>query len=147
MLDAQVADHKAVLAKFDIAMAEATAVKRIVFDYAKANWAEMSRAFGNFDWTPMDALDVDSAERFFHRLTFAILRHHVRERELCERKSTHPWLNERCVEAIRAKNASAGPEAFAARTNECNAIIFAKFTQHIVRMRDKLVKEKHCSKC
>ena len=85
-----------------------------MFDYAKADWAELSRDFNNFDWTPMDALDVDSAERFFHRSTFAILRQHVPERKLCERKSTHPWLNERCVEAIRAKNASTDPEAFAA---------------------------------
>ena len=79
MLDAQVADHEAVLAKFDIAMAEATVVKIMVFDCAKANWAELSRAFNNFDWTPMAVLDVASAERFFHRSTFAILGLHVPE--------------------------------------------------------------------
>ena len=37
VLVAQVADHNVVLAKFDIAMMEATVVKRIVFDYSKAN--------------------------------------------------------------------------------------------------------------
>ena len=82
VLVAQMADHNAVLAKFYIAMAEATVVQRIVFDYAKANWAELSRDFNNCDWAPMYALDVDSAERFFHRSTLAILRQHVPEREL-----------------------------------------------------------------
>ena len=80
VLDAHVADYKAVLAKFDIAIAEAIAVNRIMFDYAKAHLAELSRVFSNFDSTLMDAFDVDVAERFFHRSTFEILRQHVPER-------------------------------------------------------------------
>ena len=73
-------------------MAEAIVVKRMVFDYAKANRAELSQDSNNFDWTLMDALDVDSAERFFHRSTSAILRQHVPELELCEKKLDTPMV-------------------------------------------------------
>ncbi len=121
---AKIADHHIVLAKFDVGVPESTVVRRVVFDYSKADWAEISRDLLGFDWTPMDLLDVDVAERFFHRSVFGILRRHIPERELLERKSVHPWVNERCLSAIRAKNASFGTDEFALKSAECSAVIF-----------------------
>ncbi len=143
---AQISDHRAVLAKFEVAMPRSSVVRRVVFDYAKADWPEINRDLESFDWTPMDSLDVDAAERFFHRSVFAILRRHIPERELLERKTTHPWVNERCVSAIRAKNASLGATEFASESAKCNAIIFEEFVEYVQRMRDKLAKEKRGSK-
>ena len=143
---AKIADHHIVLAKFDVGVPESTVVRRFVFDYSKADWAEISRDLLGFDWTPMDLLDVDAAERFFHRSVFGILRRHIPERELLERKSVHPWVNERCLSAIRGKNASFGTDEFALKSAECSAVIFEEFIGHVKRSRDKLAREKRGSK-
>ena len=103
---------------------ESAIVRRVVFDYAKADLDAVRRALLHFDWRPIDSLDVDAAERFFHRSVFGILRQFIPEREVPERKSMHPWINERCLEAIRAKNASVGTDDFAARAMACSAVIF-----------------------
>ncbi len=141
-----IADHHCVLAKFDIAMPESLQVRRVVFVYAKADWAAIRQDFAHFDWTPMDLFDVDSAERFFHTSVLDILRRHIPEREIIERKTAHPWINERCVEAIRSKNASFGTDNFGVKSAECNAVIFEEFIAYVERMRDKLRKEKRGSK-
>ena len=93
----------------------------------------------------MRSTSIRQSDSFTGQLSRSYAKH-VPERELFEHKSTHPWLNERCIEAIRLKNASAGPEAFVARTRECNGIIFEEHTKYIVRMRDKLANEKRGSK-
>ena len=143
---AKIADHNIVLAKFDIGVPDCAVVRRQVFDYSKADWAEIRREMQGFDWSTMDSLDVDAAERFFHQSVFGILQCHIPERELLERKSVHPWFNDRCVSAIRAKNASLDTSEFVSKSAECSAIIFEEFLGHVKRMRDKLAREKRGSK-
>ena len=141
-----ISDHHMVLANFDIGIPESTLITRTVFEYSKADWANIKHDLAEFDWTFMDGASVDDAERYLHESLFRILRQHIPERTLLERKSAHPWVNERCLQAIQRKNESAGTENFSATSLECNRILFEEYLAHIERMRDKLRKEKRGSK-
>ena len=98
----RISDHNMVFAEFNIGIPEIICVRRIVYDYSKANWADLQAEFADSDWSSIDLFDVDDAERFFHQSVFAILDRHVPRREISERKSSHLWINERCLEAIAA---------------------------------------------
>ena len=93
-----------VLACFDIGIPDAIVVTRTVFDYDKADWTNMKSDIVGFDWTFIDQANVDDAERYLHNTLFTILRRHTPERLLLERKSKHPWVNDRCLQAIHIKN-------------------------------------------
>ena len=142
----RISDHNMVLAVFDIGVPESVCVKRTVFEYSKAKWSEIQAEFDAFDWTPMDFVDVDAAERYFHDNVVAILGRHIPRRVISERKSSHPWINDRCLEAIAVKNASLGAVDFASKAVSCSAILFGKFLSYVARMRDKLLREKRGSK-
>ena len=141
-----ISDHNMVLACFDIGIPESTLVSRKVFDYAMADWASIKRDIAAFDWRSIDRESVDDAERFLHNNLVSILRTHIPERTLHERKSAHPWVNERCLIAIRAKNAAQGTTEFTAASASCSATLFEEYLEYIKRLRDKLRKEKRGSK-
>ena len=143
---AKISDHNAVLVKFDVGIPVSAVVKRTVFDYSKADWEAVRRDLAGHDWTPMDAQDVDSAERHLHLQIFATLRRHIPEREISERKSSHPWVNDRCLAAIRAKNESLGTADWDNKAAESSAILFEEFGAYLERMRAKLAKERRGSK-
>ncbi len=142
----RISDHNMVLVGFSVGIPESVVVKRGVFDYVHAKWDELQEDLRCFYWTPMDLLSVDDAERHFHNNVFAMLERHIPRRELYERKSSHPWINERCLEAIRTKNDSAGSERFALQTALCSGVLFEEFVAYTQRMRDKSLGEKRGSK-
>ncbi len=142
----KIADHNVVTANFDFGVPDAVSVDRMVFEYNKADWEGIVNDICEFDWSPLDSLDVDPAERFFHFNVMSILRRHVPEKQISEKKSKHPWVNEVCLAAIEAKNASIGTEAFAAAAADCSAVLFGEYLAHVQRMKDKLKQEKRGSK-
>ena len=100
---------------------------RKVFDYAMADWASIKRDIAAFDWRDIDRESVDDAERFLHNHLFSILRLHIPERMLHAGKSAHPYVNERCLLAIRAKHESQGTDEFTAASAACSAILFEEY--------------------
>ena len=100
----------------------------------------------NLDWSSIDTLDVDDAERFFDHSIFAALNRHIPRRDISERKSAHVWINDRCLLAIPKKNAPVGTSNFATKAAACSAVLLGEYFSHIERMRAKLLGEKRGSK-
>ena len=92
-----ISNHNMVLAVFDIGISEMFVVKRVVYDYAEALLSEIQAEFVNADWSSIETLDVDNADRFFDHSVFARLNRHIPRREISERKFAHLSINERCV--------------------------------------------------
>ena len=133
-----ITDHNMVAADFSFGISQAETVSRVVFEYSKADWATIRRELAELNWRPMDNSSVDDAERFFHDNIVRILKQHIPQREVQMRKGVHPWINERCLAAIRSKNAKRGTEAFTSEAKGCCAILFEEYVHYIKRMRDKL---------
>ena len=142
----KVSDHNMVLADFDFGVSETECVTRTVFDYSKGDWDKVRRDLKSFDWRPIDVLSVDDAERYLHDGVLNILGRHIPSRVLHERKSAHPWVNDRCLSAIRMKNAAVGTDNSASEAKRCSDILFEEYLSYVRRMRDKLGKAKRGSK-
>ena len=141
-----ISDHKLVLADFCFGVTESEHVARTVFDYAKADWVAIRKCFHEFDWRSMDNIDVNDAERFLHRNIFAILERYVPQKQIFDRKTAHPWINDRCVQAVRTKHEAIGTPGFLAAATRCNSILFEEYLQYVQHMRDRLRNEKRGSK-
>ena len=141
-----ISDHNMILASFDVGIPETLAVTRKVWDYREADWSSIKSDLARSDWSFIDQATVDDAERFLHNSLFIILRRHIPERLLVERKSKHPWINERCLHAIQNRNATAGTPEAAAASIACSRLLFEEYLLYIQRMRDKLQKEQRGSK-
>ena len=119
-------------------------VDRKVYDYKRADWLRVRRALVAEDWRVMDFMTVDEAERHLHQRICGIMGLYIPQRTITERKSVHPWVNERCLEAIRTKNECS--EDLTAAAAACSQVLFEEYLAHVQRMKDKLLREKRGSK-
>ena len=141
-----IADHNLVLSSFDFSVPEAVVLQRLVFDYSKASWDDIAKEIAETDWTAIDRSAVDEGERFFHNTLNDILTRHIPQRWISERKSKHPWVNDRCLQAIATKNSMSNKPNFHEHASKCSQVLFEEFVAHALRMPDKLARERRGSK-
>ena len=120
----QISNHHMVLASFDIGIPESLVVHRSVFEYSEANWEALQNEINDFAASPMDRLDVDEAERYFHISLLDMAKRHTPRRDTCEQKSAHPWVNQKCLQAIALQNSKLGTDMFAAACEQCSRVLF-----------------------
>ena len=142
----RISDHNMALTVFNVGVPDSLPVRRLVYDFSKASRAELRAEFQNVDWSCMDTLDVDAADRFLHETVFVALNHHIPRREVLEHKSAHMWVNQRCLDASAEKNSSVGTADFTEKAAACSAVLLNEYFLHIQRMRVKLPSEKRGSK-
>ena len=70
----------------------------------------------------------------------------IPRRDICEQKSAHPWVNQKCLQAIALKNSKLGTDMISAACEQCSSVFFEEFLEHVERMRDKLLQDKRGSK-
>ncbi len=141
-----IADHSLVLCSFDFGVPESIETRRRVYDYSKADWGSIGSSLAAADWSSIDSLDVDGGERLLHSTLQSLLDENVPQRTITERKSVHPWVNSRCLEAIATKNAQVGSPDFSEQAAVCSRILFGEYLTYVARMRDKLARERRGSK-
>ena len=54
----------------------------------------------------------------------------------------YPWLNERCEEAIRKKNATEGKAEFRTQQAECSKVMAEEYQKHLAELKLKIEKLK-----
>ena len=135
----RVANHRVVLFDFAVATPTFAPVERFVWAFPRAKWSSLRVALASTDWAPIiDGPSVDSAVASFTDHLFHIAQAHIPYRKCSMRKSTHPWLNDRCAAAVARKCATAGTPDFGAAQKECNAILSEEYRSHVNRLRHKL---------
>ena len=94
----KVADHALVIARFPLPVPEEEQVKRVVWDYCKADWHKLKRLLKEADWDFLDTSDPDEGAA---ELTCRLLRWMsdcIPVRTVTQRKSTHPWLTDAALD-------------------------------------------------
>ena len=87
-------------------------ISREVWILSKANWSSLREDLENFDWRRLEEESAEDALTFFLEVLWLHLTKYI-PREITEnRKSIHPWLNQRCKDAVARKNAAEGSEQF-----------------------------------
>ncbi len=142
----KIADHNVVRAQFALQVASIAPLSREVFLFKSADWRGMRNHFLSRNWAWIEELCVDdSCERLSREIIDGI-RLFVPTRFLYEKIATHPWLNQRCVDAIEKKRKAEGVADFTSAAEKCSDILFEEFFAYNRRIRDRLSKLKRGSK-
>ena len=107
-------------------------------DFAKADWANLAQSVA---MQYLSFLNASCPSQGAKRLTQTILvavNDFIPTRVLVERKSTHPWLNYRVLEAVARKQAASGTNAEPEASRVCNELILCEFTKFVDRTREHL---------
>ena len=104
----KVADHKGLGITLTLPVPLVATPVRRVWQYRDADWDGLREALNSQDWSWLKHVDAHVGAE---RLTDNILdpsRQFIPERFLHERKRTHPWINDRVLELVRAKRVAEG---------------------------------------
>ncbi len=142
-----VSDHDAVLGSVKFGMPLEHTVERELFDYKSAPWQDINTELKSRDWdTDLAALNVDEAASLVTSAIMDTLRKHVRHKKSAVRVSTHPWLNDRCREAIDKKITARGTDTEITTRDECSRVLSEEHLKYVERTRKKLGKLASSSK-
>lgn len=135
-----VSDHSAVLGSLAAMVDEEAARTRTVFDFGKAPWRRISERLSEKDfWDHTFAnLSVDDMALRFEEKVKEVLHELVPTKSITATPKEHPWLNDRCREAIDGKMAAVGtPREIEAR-DKCSQVLTEEHDKYVSRMRRKL---------
>ena len=133
-----IADHKMVLRYFPVPEIQSKRIVRYGFSIKKANWKELKRSLKEMDWQKLQKDTAEDALNYFMEILWALLCTHIPFEEINFVKTSHPWLNERCREAIQRKNASEGTAEFDENRHSCSKILAAEYQVHLGKLKKKI---------
>ena len=90
------------------------------WEYNKANWKQLKRTFHETDWSFVTDLDVDAAQRKFTNFVLETARRFIPVKQRVISKSSHPWLNDRCLELVRSKRGAEGTADYQKKAQICS---------------------------
>jgi hypothetical protein len=121
-------------------------IERTVYDYKHAPWNRIRAHLSSTDWSSIDSSHVDFATAEITRIILRALDLFVPKRQVFDSNPTHPWLNDRCLELIRAKRSAEGTHQFPEVAAACSAGILMEFHKYIGDAKRKLKKLRRGSK-
>ena len=133
-----IADHKLVTAELVFKVPEQVTLTRMVWQFANADWDLMREMLRTAPWENMKAMGASDAADFFNKTIQESASHCIPQRELRERKSTHPWLNADTELLVKAKNDAEGTPGEREAAEKCSAGILAGFLDYTRKCADRL---------
>jgi hypothetical protein len=134
----KIADHNGLLATLPLRAPKVATITREVWQFAKADWEGLTNALSLEDWSWICDCNANEAAQ---RLTDEILTHarkFIPRRIIQERRSTHPWINDRVVQLVQQKKAAEGTGYENEAKGQCSAGILEEYGKYVGKERDVL---------
>jgi hypothetical protein len=141
-----VADHKAVIAQLKLSVSKSSSVGRTVLNFAAADWDGLRTKVADTSWAWLAEVEpYEGAEQLTNTL-LDLAKSCIPQRDMVQRKSTHPWLSERVLSLVRRKHDAAGTTAETETRDLCSQAIFEEFGKFVKKERARLGQVRRGSK-
>ena len=139
-------DHNYVLVDLGFTMPEVSSTERSVWDYRNADWVRLRDALEETDWNFLRTADVHEGTQALTDTIIALSEESIGKKTMVERKTTHPWINEKVEQAIKRRNAAEGTSFENMATIECSEVMLQEREAYIEKTREEIKKLKPGSK-
>jgi len=135
---AYIADHKFLQVSVPVPETNSKIITRYGFQMARAKWSQLENALNSVEWTQLQRGTAEDALNFFMETLWVLLCTFIPYKKINFEKKTHPWINERCSEAIRKKNDAENTPAFEAKRQLCAQVLAEEYQRHIAKLKEKI---------
>ena len=133
-----IADHRAILVSVEFALPGSSAHSRELWDFARADWGGLCGALALHDWSWRGNAHPDVCAARVTELVLQTARRFIPVRSATCFRPSHPWLNERCIDLVRRKQAAEGLATFHEVVAECSRGMLEEFRAYIRKTRGRL---------
>ena len=133
-----VADHCAVFAELRVPVLTYAPIERECWQHAHADWQALRKELAETDWGFIDCECTSTGAEQLTTMTLDMARRHIPVTVARERPSTHPWLSDKCVEAVARKQATYGSPEYQVKAQCCSDVLRNEYLAFVGRMRGKM---------
>ena len=102
------------------------------------DWAGLKRELNNADWRWVESEFPSEGARRFGKLLQVILERHIPCEVLHEHVQPHPWLSDRCRDAVVSKRRAHGTAQQRETADLCSAVLLEEFRTYIKKTRERI---------
>ena len=111
---------------------------RLVWQFNEADGNGLSGALLCQDWSWLSTVDANTSTEQLTATILTLSEYFISRRWLKERKSTHPWINDRVLEVVKEKIRAEGTDAEEECRKRCSTCIMEEYGKYIDRERNHL---------
>ena len=136
----KIADHAVVESMLNLPFPEQVVVQREVWHFKSADCVRLRADLDlcTTDWSFLQTAEPNEGASELTKKILEATRGSIRKQTKREHKSTHPWLNDKVVEAVQAKRQASGSNEEAARASMCSAVVLAEYKSWCCRTQQEL---------
>ena len=134
----RIADHKGLLCTVPLVLPKTVVHKRVVWQYSNADWEGLKRTLELTDWSWLKDVGPNDGAQRLTDLILRLAKASIPQRVLCDRKSTHPWLNDRVAKLVESKHTAEGTAEEEECKRLCSTGIVEEFGKYVSRERKAL---------
>ena len=135
---AKIADHKGLTLALPLSVPRVEIQFRSVWQFRDADWDGLNNALFAQDWCWLSTVGANAGAEQLTSIILKLAEQFIPKRRLCERKSTHPWINERVLNIVREKHAAQGTANEDACRKRCSDCIMEEYGKYVARERRNL---------
>jgi len=136
----KIADHKGLALVLPLVVPRVKVQHRQVWQFKDACWGGLQDELAQTDWSWISRMDAHDGAKQLTTFILDLAVKYIPKRELHERKCTHPWMNEKVIQQVKAKRAAEGTAREAECRASCSACIIQEYYRYICRQRQHLQK-------
>ena len=134
-LGSKLADHHSLLFKVPDAVEVRELSSRKIMYYNKVNWDQMKDIVARQDWSFLQNGSVDDMLVNFNAFLSNLVEAYVPVSWSSKVKSTLPWMNKSCIEAIASKHAAEDTDSYAAKASACQTVLREAHQAHLSKVK------------
>ena len=135
----RIADHALVEATLKIQIPQNVAISRQVWRFADADWVGMDEAMASQDWSHLDHMTPSEGAEWLQNFILQTMREWIGKREVKEKKSSHPWMNDTVLDLVSRRVQAQGTKEEAAANRACSEGILEQYRLWAARSRQELL--------
>ena len=121
-----ISDHEAVVTRAKFSVPATEEHSRLAWEFHKADWMRLQDKFTEHSWECMASMDPDAGAEFFTNSVLDLTQECIPRVNKDFKKSTHPWLTDLAVEAVKEKLAAQGTEAEREKAERCSSVLMGE---------------------
>ena len=135
----KVADHCVVQVTMPCTLVEASEFERQVWHFDTADWDRLKYELGSKEWPALvQNSDPERGVESINNTIQQAMADSISTKNIRDKQSTHPWINQRVMQAVQRKASARGECEQATRAKECSRIILEERNHWINRQRHEL---------
>ena len=134
----RIADHCVVEVSLPLPVPKGAVLLRDGWNFRTADWDQLNANLEMEEWTVFSTMNVDDAATHLSDRILSLAEKSIKKKVIHDRKSMHPWVNDRVLQAVVEKRGAGGSLHESEKAIACSEVITQEYNAWVSSIRCKL---------